>query len=502
MADAASAARTCTRLRIRYGIGIASAQLFAAIEVIIVAMSLRGRTVTEVAVLFGQRNVVPMASLIALAIAAALAGGTANLEPSLRWYVSGQPPDSAGRRGAMTIPVRQSAILLASWLIGGAIFTGLNLDAGFQGAVLIGFAAVFGGVAAACDALVRTQRTVRPLAAAAQSYDGPDPGRIAAGLVTRLVLMWILCGVLPCAGITLMMLARSYGWILKGMASVEVPMLVFSLAALPIGLRVVALVSRSIRDPVGEVVAAMSQVERGQIGASVDVYDRAEIGRLQNGFNRMMLGLSERDVLRDLFGRYVGEDVASRAVMQQEWPSGDVQEVAILFIDLTGFTHLAATRRPDEVADVLNAFFRIVVGAVDERHGLINKFQGDAALAVFGAPLQTNSSASAAMSTARVLGPALRELVEIDFGIGVSAGPVFAGNVGAESRYEYTVIGDAVNEASRLADHAKTSKWRILCSQAVFDSADSQERHHWVAAGSTVLRGRVTPTQLLTLADE
>ena len=88
---------------------------------------------------------------------------------------------------------------------------------------------------------------------------------------------------------------------------------------------------------------------------------------------------------------------------------------------------------------MLNDFFRIVVSAVDERNGLINKFQGDAALAVFGVPLPSGGAASAALATARNLRSQLGRLPMVDFGIGVSAGPVFAGNIGAENRYEYTV---------------------------------------------------------------
>ena len=125
---------------------------------------------------------------------------------------------------------------------------------------------------------------------------------------------------------------------------------------------------------------------------------------------------------------------------------------------------------------MLNDFFRIVVNAVDARDGMINKFQGDAALAVFGAPLRIDGAASAALATARALGEQLRELPLVDFGIGVSAGSVFAGNIGAENRYEYTVIGDPVNEAARLADLAKTSDRRILCSSAAIERADLDER--------------------------
>lgn len=209
----------------------------------------------------------------------------------------------------------------------------------------------------------------------------------------------------------------------------------------------------------------------------------------------MVAGLKERDRLRDLFGRHVGEEVVRRAVDASESLSGDERDVAILFVDLVGSTQLAATHEPHEVAEVLNDFFRMVVAEVDEGHGLINKFQGDAALAVFGAPLHIDDPASTALATARTLGSELRCL-PVDFGIGVSAGPVFAGNIGAENRYEYTVIGDAVNEAARLADHAKAFEGRVLCSEAAIARADEAERRRWDSCGYAELRGRPEATEI------
>jgi adenylate cyclase len=140
------------------------------------------------------------------------------------------------------------------------------------------------------------------------------------------------------------------------------------------------------------------------------------------------------------------------------------------------------------------------VSAVDDHHGLINKFQGDAALAVFGAPLALDGAASAALATARRLRDQLRRLPMVDFGIGVSAGPVFAGNIGAENRYEYTVVGDAVNEAARLADFAKRLDQRIVCSASAIERADAAECRHWVAGGETELRGRAESTTVFTPA--
>jgi class 3 adenylate cyclase len=304
-----------------------------------------------------------------------------------------------------------------------------------------------------------------------------------------------MCSALPGAGIVVLVMLRANGWIIPADAPIETPVLVLALVAVVLGSRAMILVATSISDPLHEVVDAMAEVERGNIGSMIDVYERSEIGQLQTGFNRMVAGLQERDHLRDLFGRHVGEEVVRRAIQEPESVSDDEREVAVLFVDLVGSTELATTREPHEVAAVLNDFFQIVVNEVDARRGLINKFQGDAALAVFGAPLRTDDPASAALATARALAAELRRL-NVDFGIGVSAGPVFAGNIGAENRYEYTVVGDAVNEAARLADRAKDFDGRVLCSAEAIDRADDAERRLWAVQGSEMLRGRSRLTQI------
>ena len=119
----------------------------------------------------------------------------------------------------------------------------------------------------------------------------------------------------------------------------------------------------------------------------MQIYDASEFGLLQAGFNDMVRELSERQRLRDLFGRYVGEDVARRALESRPELGGQERNVAVLFVDLVGSTHFAATRPPAEVVGLLNEFFRIVVETVNRHGGFVNKFQGDAALAIFGAPL-------------------------------------------------------------------------------------------------------------------
>ena len=491
---------TARRLSLQYAAGLAFAHLLAVGDAAAIVVPLHDRTVSAAYSYFAAKNMVTAVVLVVVGALAVAVGGAISLAPVLRWFVPGRQPNADERRTATGLVKRQSLILAATWAASGVIFLALNLDAGMTLAIATLLAVVLGGSASAGLSLLLTQRTLRPIFVAATQ--GSEGIVIAPRVLTRLVGMWLLgCG-LPCAAIVTLIVIRSNGWIIHKTASVEMPILVVTLAAVLLGLPIMILTSRSISDPVREVVDAMAQVEQGRIDTFVGVYERSEIGRLQGGFNRMVTGIGERDRLRDLFGRHVGVDVARRAVEEGTSLSGDVAEAAILFIDLVDSTKLAASRPPRDVAEVLNDFFRIVVSAVDERNGFINKFQGDAALAVFGVPLPSGEAASEALAAARNLRSHLRRLPMVDFGIGVSAGPVFAGNIGAENRYEYTVIGDAVNEAARLAELAKTSDRRIVCSAAVLNRADAAERRHWAACGEAVLRGRTESTHLWVPSDE
>ena len=135
---------------------------------------------------------------------------------------------------------------------------------------------------------------------------------------------------------------------------------------------------------------------------------------------------------------------------------------------------------------------------VGANHGWINKFEGDAALCVFGAPLEDADAATHALAAARGLGERLgAELPEIRVGIGVSAGRVVAGNIGAARRFEYTVIGDPVNVAARLTELAKARPSRVLASEAALTRADAAESESWSRSDQLKLRGRSEPTAIL-----
>jgi adenylate cyclase len=471
-------------LLVQYAAGLAFAYLLSAVEVVAIVISVSDETVIEAQSVLSSKNLIATVAIVVFGTVTVWLSGAAVVARALR---------QAGTRKTPNITRRQSAILLTPWAVAAVVMIPLNIGGGSRVAILLVSAIIFGATSTVCTGFLFTQRALRRLMVAA-TVDFEHAER-APGVRARLILMWTMCSALPGAGIVVLVMLRANGWIIQKDAPIETPVLVLALVAVVLGLRALILVSTSISDPVHDVVDAMAEVERGHLEKVIDVYERSELGHLQTGFNRMVAGLRERDRLRDLFGRHVGEEVVRRAVEEHESVTGDERDVAILFIDLVGSTQLAATREPHEVATVLNDFFRIVVAEVDKRSGLVNKFQGDAALAVFGAPLSIDDPASAALSTARTLGDELRRL-GVDFGIGVSAGPVFAGNIGAENRYEYTVVGDAVNEAARLADRAKDFDGRVLCSAAAIERADEAERRCWGVQGSEMLRGRSKLTQI------
>jgi len=276
-----------------------------------------------------------------------------------------------------------------------------------------------------------------------------------------------------------------------------IPILLMAVAALVIGLAGNVLSAMAIADPLRQLRWALGEVQRGNYNAHMQIYDASELGLLQAGFNDMVRELSERQRMRDLFGRYVGEDVARRALERGTELGGQERDVAVLFVDLVGSTQLAATHPPGEVVDLLNEFFNVVVETVREYGGFVNKFLGDAALCIFGAPLEHPDAAGAALAAARKLHDALVGVLgQTEFGIGVSAGRAIAGHIGAQARFEYTVIGDPVNEAARLTELAKLEHDHVLASAVAVAGAPDAEALCWNVGEIVELRGRSAPTQL------
>jgi adenylate cyclase len=403
----------------------------------------------------------------------------------------GRRLDARQRAALVAVPWRAALISLTAWAGAALTFAAyylLRYDDPAAEVVRLVLYIVLGGLTTAALVFLLNELPLRPLYALAFRDDPPDRAE-GIGVRLRLTLAWVLGAAVPLLVLPVAMLNLDP----EQLDTLRRGVLALVVAALIVGLIITLRVARSVGEPLEVLRAAQERVRRGELDAEVAVDDVTEIGLLQAGFNEMVGGLRERAELEDLFGRHVGTDVAREALRRGVSLGGERREVSALFVDVVGSTGLAASRPPEDVVELMNAVFRAVVRTSAAEGGWVNKFEGDAALCVFGAPLEQPDHAARALRTARALRAALEALADehpgCDAGIGVSSGEVVAGNVGAEDRYEFTVIGDPVNEAARLTEQAKLRPSRVLASGASVSHA-GEEASHWRECAELELRGR------------
>jgi adenylate cyclase len=425
------------------------------------------------------------------------------LIPVMRWQrrdtlLGARDPAATemARTRALKMPFYRSVINVTNWLLGSIVFIVASWPVASKSAPVVAVATGLGATATAIIGYLQSERVLRPVAVAALRGGVPENFR-APGVIQRQVLTWVLSTAVPILAIVLAVVASKIEILTAPADRLTTPILLLAIAALVIGLFGTVLVAMSIADPLRQLRWALGEVQRGNYNAHMQIYDASELGLLQAGFNDMVRDLAERQRLRDLFGRYVGEDVARRALERGTELGGQERDVAVLFVDLVGSTHLASTRPAAEVVNLLNEFFRVVVDTVNRHGGFVNKFQGDAALCIFGAPIEHPDACGAALAASRELHDELITVLgETEFGIGVSAGRAIAGHIGAQARFEYTVIGDPVNEAARLTELAKLEPEHVLASAIAVSGALDAEALCWDVGEIVELRGRTAPTQL------
>lgn len=419
---------------------------------------------------------------------------------SVGWLREGRPPTEQERKLTLHLPRVETLSALLGWVSAAIAFGALNDDVQ---RVAVG---IFLAGLITCSLLyLLLERHFRPVFAMVLA-DQDVPGR-RREVLTRLMLAWWIGSAIPLLAIGLAPLTTPQDRLLELNSRFTV-LAVLIVAGGGLLMRAAA---SGVSVPVDEVRAAMARVEEGDLDAAVPVTNTGEIGELQAGFNRMVTGLRERRRLQDLFGRQVGTDVARRALEEDPALGGEEREITALFVDLVDFTGFTQTHTPAEVVGELNDFFDVVIRVVMSEGGFVNKFEGDAALCVFGAPNQQPEHAERALRAAARLRRGIEEIPGAPAaGIGVATGRAVAGYVGAAERYEYTVIGDAVNVAARLSELAKGRAVPVLVSAdtvraAARTGSDGDGRSTvagppcpvgWGAAGSATLRGRITPLEL------
>ena len=217
-------------------------------------------------------------------------------------------------------------------------------------------------------------------------------------------------------------------------------------------------INHALSRPVARLDLGMRQVAKGDYLVRLPVTSDDEMGHAAGRFNEMVEGLSEREYLRDTFGKYVSKSVAT-AILDNRDRAGRIAdttaEATLMFTDIEGFTGLSERLAPAEVAAILNAYLGAVVPVIQRHGGVVNSFIGDGLFASFNLPLPCENHAAAAIAAAieiqRVLdeGPfaghaALRTR------IGINTGTVIGVTIGTDNRLNYTLLGDAVNVASRV----------------------------------------------------
>jgi adenylate cyclase len=423
------------------------------------------------------------------------------LHPVVTMLRPGHEPSADDRRDVLAAPRRVFAYQATLWALGSLVFFGTNLRHSVDLALSVLFVVGLAGWTTSCLTYLFAERALRPVARRVLAQGFPNR-RYVRSVAGRTLFAWALGSGVSVLGVVTVGITTVVDPRPVTSKDLAISVIVLGGIALLVGFLTIFVAARASSEPIRNLRESLARVEKGDFDVEVGIYDGTEIGMLQAGFNEMLSGLREREELRDLFGRHVGADVARRALEGGVRLGGESRDIAVLFVDIIGSTTLAEKRPPEEVVALLNRFFDVVIDVVHEHDGWINKFEGDAALAVWGAPMELEDKHTAALAAARVMSRRLAEEVpEISAGIGVSCGTAVAGNVGTHERYEYTVIGDPVNEAARLTGHAKRVPHRVVANCSLVGSASDEEARHWRELEPITVRGKSEPTPVATLRD-
>lgn len=239
--------------------------------------------------------------------------------------------------------------------------------------------------------------------------------------------------------------------------------------------------SKSVSRPVLALVAAARRIEAGDFLLDITAGTQDELGLLTESFVEMGKGLAERERVKETFGKFVNKEIAEQALRGELKLGGQRKVATIFFSDIRSFTAISEALSPEEVVEFLNDYMTRMVACIEKTGGVVDKFIGDAIMAVWGAPLSAGSPKDDALAAIKAMLMMRAELVAFNVGrggpgkpilnngSGLNTGPVIAGQIGSLSRMEYTVIGDAVNLASRIEALNKPFGTDLLISQYTYD---------------------------------
>lgn len=255
--------------------------------------------------------------------------------------------------------------------------------------------------------------------------------------------------------------------------------------------------------PIEKLYELTLHVARGNFDIKARIESGDEVGSLASAFNQMVDGLKERDKIKSIFNKFHGSSVTDDLMQRDLDLGGTKKEVTIFFSDIRDFTKFSEGHTPEEVVEMLNEYFQIMVGIITSHHGIVDKFVGDAIMAVWGAPKSTGEDREHAIAASLEMRMALAELnerrierghVPIKIGIGLHTGPAISGTIGSTERMEYTVIGDTVNMASRIEASTKAFGSDLLISETTMQGLES--KFVFEVAGAAEVKGKSQPIKM------
>ncbi|NKB32008.1 MAG: HAMP domain-containing protein [Pseudomonadales bacterium] len=218
-----------------------------------------------------------------------------------------------------------------------------------------------------------------------------------------------------------------------------------------ISLIAVIFLARSISNPLTRLATIVQRIEKGDYDMQADIRSRDELGTLADSVNSMAVGLAEKEKVRDLLGKVVSHEIAEELLNNPIELGGEERDITIVFSDIRGFTSFCEGLPPRQVLEELNKVLSTISDIIEAHSGVVDKYQGDAVMALFGAPIKGENDARNAMNAAIEIIAALGKMDGmLSACVGVNTGLVVAGNLGSENRLNYSVIGDTVNLSARL----------------------------------------------------
>jgi len=267
-------------------------------------------------------------------------------------------------------------------------------------------------------------------------------------------------------------------------------------------------VYRGIQVPLDGLIAKMKKVAAGDYRRT-RIYFSDEIAHLKAGYNEMIEGLKEREELQDTFGKYLSIEIARELIHKKKVNlGGEDVEAAVMFCDIRNFTPLSETMSASALVAFLNDYFHYITPPITENNGVINKFIGDAVMAIYTPLLGSEDYAADAVRAAAGMRKALaaynasgKAPGRVEFGIGIHAGKLVAGNIGTAARLEYTFIGDTVNVASRLESKTKELDTDVVISgPALALARASLSGFSFEPLGKAALKGKSEQVEIFKLS--